>query len=287
MEDKLNIQLIKTHKICKGEQRIYLHYSTVLNCEMKFSIFLPREALRDNKCPVLYFLAGLGCNEQTAIVKSGFQRFAHRYDMIVVCPDTSPRGENITDSEDISLGQGAGFYINATQEPWNKNYKMEEYILNELPQIIEKEFPTNNKKSITGHSMGGFGALVLGLNNIDDFCSISAFAPICSPENSKQGKLVLKEYLGNNQQQWDSVNPCEIIKKVKLNNKFLPILIDVGTVDEYLETDLHPEILDNICKEIGYHCEINYRKDYDHGYYFVQSYIREHFVFHAEYLDAN
>ncbi len=284
MSDTNQLNLIESHRINRGEQRVYEHRSETLDCNMRFAIYLPSNALEGDDCPVLYFLSGLTCTEQNVIQKSGFQRFAHRYNMIVVCPDTSPRGEAVADDERYWVGQGAGFYINATQEPYAANFKMYDYIVTELPALIEENFPCNGLKSITGHSMGGYGALLIGMKNCDSYESVSAFSPIVSPRNSEWGKDALPAYLGDDEQAYAELDPCELIQKL---DKHLPILIDQGSADAFLSNNLKTELLEKAAQEADYPIEINMREGYDHSYYFVQSYIMEHFVFHAEYLDAN
>lgn len=278
------IILIENRRINKGEQRVYEHYSETLKCTMRFAIFLPAEALEDDACPVLYYLSGLTCTEQNVIQKSGFQRFAHRYNMIVVCPDTSPRGEQVANDDRYWVGQGAGFYINATQAPYAENYRMYDYVSEELPAIINAHFPINGLQSITGHSMGGFGALFIGLTKPEKYQSISAFSPIVSPRHSEWGKDALPAYLGEDVAQHRAIDPCELIKA---SETYRPILIDQGTADEFLHNNLKTELFEHAAQEANYPAEINMREGYDHSYYFVQSYIMEHFVFHAEYLDAN
>lgn len=278
------LTLVESHRINKGEQRVYEHHSETLNCTMRFAIYLPSDALDGDKCPVLYYLSGLTCTEQNVIQKSGFQRFAHRYNMIVVCPDTSPRGEEVANDERYWMGQGAGFYINATQSPYAENYQMYDYITEELPHVVQENFPINGLQSITGHSMGGFGALLVGMKNPEKYQSISAFSPIVSPRQSDWGKDVLPAYLGDDEAAYLAVDPCELVKKLDTH---VPILIDQGMADEFLENNLKTELLEQAAKEANYPIEINLREGYDHSYYFVQSYIMEHFVFHAEYLDAN
>ena len=284
MANKTELTLVESHLINKGEQRVYEHYSKTLKTSMRFAIFLPTDALTGDKCPVLYFLAGLTCTEQNVIQKSGFQRFANRYNIIVVCPDTSPRGEDVADDDRYGIGQGAGFYINATQAPYAENYRMYDYVVEELPYIINQSFPTNDKQSITGHSMGGYGALMIGMRNLENYKSISAFSPIVSPQKSEGGKDTLKAYLGDDSDTYLDLDPCELIKKLQT---YIPILIDQGSSDEFLVTHLKTELLAKAAKSVNYPIEINMRYGYDHSYYFVQSYIMEHFVFHADYLDAN
>ncbi len=278
------IHLLESHNSSKGEQRVYKHQSATLGCDMNFAVYLPKDALDGDNCPVLYYLSGLTCSEQNVIQKAGFQRFAARYGIIVVCPDTSPRGEHVADDERYWIGQGAGFYVNATAAPYDKNYRMYDYVNQELPEIVENNFPTNGLQSITGHSMGGFGALYIGLTNPEKYSAISAFSPIVSPRQSDWGKDILPAYFGDDTEKYLAIDPCELIKSAKTH---IPILIDQGSGDEFLSNHLKTELLQQAAAEAQYPIEINMRKGYDHSYYFVQSYIMEHLVFHAEYLDAN
>lgn len=278
------LTLVESHKCQKGMQQVYEHVSDSLRCNMRFGIFLPAAAVYQEPCSVLYYLSGLTCNEQNVLNKGGYQRFAQRYDMIVVCPDTSPRGEGVPDDERYWVGQGAGFYVNATEAPWSEHYRMREYITEELPEIIDNNFPTNGLQSITGHSMGGFGALSIGLAHPEKYSSISAFSPIVSPMQAGWGKDVLPLYLGQDELAWKSIDPCELIKTA---SEYRPILIDQGGDDDFLAEHLKLELFETAAKEAGYPCEINMREGYDHSYYFVRTFIINHFVFHAEHLDSN
>lgn len=278
------LTLVESHRINKGEQRVYEHHAESLNGTMRFAIFLPDDALDNDVCPTLYYLSGLTCTEQNVIQKSGFQRFAQRYNMIVVCPDTSPRGEDVANDDRYWVGQGASFYVNATEAPYAEHYRMYDYIAKELPALIDKHFPTNGLKSITGHSMGGYGALLVGLSNPKNYCSISAFAPIVSPQHSEWGKDAFPAYFGEDTSQYAALDPCELIKAC---TEHVPMLIDQGTADEFLGNNLKTELFEQAAEAADYPVEINMREGYDHSYYFVQSYIMAHFVFHAEYLDAN
>ncbi len=279
-----SLTLVESHKCQKGIQQVYEHVSDSLRCKMRFAIFLPAAAVHKEPCPVLYFLSGLTCNEQNFINKGSYQRFAQRYDMIVVAPDTSPRGDDVPDDDRYWVGQGAGFYLNATQAPWSENYRMREYITEELPEIIDNNFPTNGLQSISGHSMGGFGALSIGLSHPEKYRSISAFSPIVSPMNAKWGVDALTTYLGADELAWKEIDPCELIKSA---SEYRPVLIDQGGADEFLVDHLKTELLEKAATEAGYPCEINMREGYDHSYYFVRTFIMNHFVFHAEHLDTN
>ena len=260
---------IEKHASFGGWQYVYEHDASTVNCSMKFAVYMP-PCEPNEKLPVLYWLSGLTCSEQNFISKSGFQKYAAQHKVIVVAPDTSPRGEQVSDADQYDLGQGAGFYINATQTPWNKHYQMYDYIVSELPELIDQHFPTNGKKSIFGHSMGGHGALVIGLRESAQYQSISAFAPIVAPSQVPWGQQAFNAYLGQNQEQWEQYDASKLLK-----SDHLPILIDQGLADPFLKEQLKPELLG---------IDVNYHEEYDHSYYFIASFIEKHIAFHAQYL---
>ena len=234
--------------------------------------------------PVLYWLSGLTCNDENFMVKSGVQQYAEQYNIAIVCPDTSPRGKHIPDDSDAcyDFGLGAGFYVNATQNPWSNNYQMYNYVVFALPNIINKNFPVYaNKASICGHSMGGHGALMIALRDDKRYQSVSAFSPICSPIHCPWGQKALSHYLGNDQQSWLEYDATELLKTTKLH---LPILIDQGKDDEFLTEQLNPELFLTVGKNISYPITFRYREGHDHSYFFIQSFIAEHIKFHAQYL---
>lgn len=189
------MERIERHACFGGWQDVYQHYSTVLNCDMKFAVYLPSTSA-NKQYPVIYWLSGLTCNEQNFITKAGAQQFAAEHGVVLIVPDTSPRGEQVADDEAYDLGQGAGFYLNAIREPWHHHYKMYDYIVSELPNLIEANFPVNDKRAIFGHSMGGHGALMIGLRNSERYCSLSAFAPIVAPSQVPWGQKAFAAYLG-------------------------------------------------------------------------------------------
>lgn len=265
-------------------QKVYTHDSEVNNCQMTFAICLPPQ-YNEAPCPVLYWLSGLTCTEQNFITKAGAQQYAAKHGIMVVCPDTSPRGEQVPDDDAYDLGCGAGFYLNATEKPWSSHYRMYDYILTELPEIIENNFSVKeNCSSISGHSMGGHGALVLGLRNPDRYRSISAFAPICSPSQVPWGQKAFSNYLGNNREDWKAYDACEIVLKLQ---QALPILIDQGSDDEFLNVQLQPSVFQEECEKSPASLTLNMRKGYDHSYFFISSFIGDHFDFHAKYLNRN
>lgn len=269
------------HRKCFGGwQDVHQHESKTLKCLMNFAIYLP-ESSGGKKLPVLYWLSGLTCNEQNFITKAGAQRYANEHDVILVAPDTSPRGEGVANDEAYDLGMGAGFYVNATQEPWVKNFQMYDYIVHELPALIEANFPVTNKRGIFGHSMGGHGALMIGLKNPDRYQSISAFSPIVAPTQVPWGQKAFTAYLGQNSETWKAYDTVELMARA---TKKVPLLIDQGLGDEFLNTQLKPELLKNACEKTGHPLTLNLREGYDHSYYFISSFMGEHIKHHAQAL---
>ncbi|NLA51031.1 MAG: S-formylglutathione hydrolase [Alcaligenaceae bacterium] len=268
------------HLVFGGSQEVWEHQSNVLSCPMRFAIYLPPQA-KDKSLPVLYWLSGLTCNEQNFITKAGFQRYAAEQGIVVVCPDTSPRGEDIANDKAYDLGQGAGFYVNATEEPWAKHYQMYDYILEELPTVIREHFPVNGKQSICGHSMGGHGALVLALKNPEFYSSVSAFAPIVSPTQVPWGHKALSAYLGNDQATWTEYDTVRLIEN---GARIRSILVDQGLADNFYEEQLRTPLLEKACADAGIAADIRYHEGYDHSYYFISSFIAEHIAYHAERL---
>ncbi|OPH39590.1 S-formylglutathione hydrolase [Moraxella equi] len=271
---------LETYRIFNGEQQIWQHFSDCLNCEMTFAIYLPDTAT-NQKLPVLYWLSGLTCTEQNFITKSGFARYADEHNVIVVAPDTSPRGENVADDDAYDLGQGAGFYVNAKEEPWAKHYQMYDYIVKELPALINGHFPTNGKQSIFGHSMGGHGALMIAFKNSDVYQSVSAFSPIVAPSTVAWGQKAFSAYLGDDKNAWQDYDSVALLEKHRPN---LPILIEQGDKDQFLTEQLKPELFCQMADKLGVVYQFNLRAGYDHSYYFIASFIGEHIAFHAKYL---
>lgn len=268
------------HLVFGGSQEVWEHQSEVLGCPMRFAIFIPPQA-KDKKLNVLYWLSGLTCNEQNFITKAGFHRYAAEQGVIVVCPDTSPRGEAIANDDAYDLGQGAGFYVNATEEPWAKHYRMYDYILEELPGIIRQHFPVTDKQSIFGHSMGGHGALVLALKNPEFYTSVSAFAPIVSPTQVPWGHKALGAYLGDDQAAWAEYDTVRLIED---GARIRSLLVDQGLADNFYEEQLRTPLLEKACADAGIAADIRYHEGYDHSYYFISSFIAEHIAYHAERL---
>ena len=282
------MEQINAHKSFAGQQLRYRHSSDVLNCDMTFSIYLPPQA-KQGPVPALYWLSGLTCTDENFITKAGAQQHAAQYGMAIICPDTSPRGDNVPDDAEgtYDFGLGAGFYVNATQPPWNQHYQMYDYVVNELPVIINQQFPIDGTKvGISGHSMGGHGALTIALKNPGQYQSVSAFAPICSPINCPWGKKALSQYLGNNQEVWKLYDTAELIKQSTPAQQ-LPVLIDQGDQDNFLEEQLRTELLEAACKNSNYLMTIRRQPGYDHSYFFIASFIGEHIQFHSQHLSLD
>jgi S-formylglutathione hydrolase len=271
------------HRACFGGwQDVYRHESKVLGCTMNFAVYLPPQAA--TQClPVLYWLSGLTCSEQNFISKAGAQRYAAAHDVILVAPDTSPRGDDVFDAEGYDLGKGAGFYVNATQAPWSQHYRMHDYVATELPALIEANFPVNGARAISGHSMGGHGALIVALKNPGRYRSVSAFSPIVAPSQVPWGEKAFAAYLGDNRREWEAWDAAALIAGA---SERLPLLIDQGDADEFLATQLRPELLQAACAAAGHPLELRLQPGYDHSYYFIQSFIGEHIAHHARALNA-
>ncbi|XP_067118449.1 S-formylglutathione hydrolase [Centruroides vittatus] len=278
------ISRISSFRCFGGYQRIYSHFSEILKCKMNFSIYIPPQA-EDNKVPVLYWLSGLTCTEQNFIQKAGAQRYAAEHGVIIVGPDTSPRGCNIEGEDDSwDLGTGAGFYVNATEDKWKNHYKMYSYVTEELPDIIIKNFPViQDKQSIFGHSMGGHGALICALKNPGKYCSVSALSPICNPVEADWGKKAFTAYLGENTESWKNWDATHLVKKY--NGPPLTILIDQGSEDEFLNLkQLLPENFVKACSESKMPVILRMQEGYDHSYYFISSFISDHIAHHMQFL---
>ena len=277
------IEQIGANQSFGGQQLRYKHQSAVLNCEMTFSIYLPPEA-ENGPVPVLYWLSGLTCNDENFVQKAGAQQHAAEHGIAIVCPDTSPRGDGVADDPEAAydMGLGAGFYVNATEQPWAEHYQMYSYILDELPALINREFPVDGQRtSISGHSMGGHGALTIALKNPDRFKSVSAFSPICSPLNCPWGEKVLSNYLGDDRQAWKQYDAIELVGQAK---QYLPVLVDQGDADNYLSEQLKTKLLVSAAQVADYPMQIRMQPDYDHSYFFIATFIGQHIAFHARAL---
>lgn len=273
----------------KSEQRcfggtlgFYSHASTATGTEMRFGVYVPPHA-KDARLPVLYYLAGLTCTEETFLIKAGAQRLAAQLGIILVAPDTSPRGLNLPgDSESWDFGVGAGFYLDATKEPWAQSYRMYTYVTDDLPMIIEAHFPASGElRGIFGHSMGGHGALVIGLRNADRYRSVSAFAPICNPVSVPWGEKAFSSYLGDDKAQWEAYDASLLMAKEPYPGE---LLIDQGLSDQFLDRQLRPEALERAAQASGQRLMLRRHAGYDHSYWFIQSFVSDHLAWHAERL---
>ena len=265
-----------------GWQDVYEHVSATLGCTMRFAIFLPPQAV-DGPVPVLYWLSGLTCTEQNFIQKAGAQRYAAEHGIAIVCPDTSPRGDDVADAEGYDLGKGAGFYVDAIQAPWAAHYRMYSYVVDELPALVEANFPVTDARAISGHSMGGHGALVIALRNPGRYRSVSAFSPIGCPSRVPWGEKAFTAYLGDDREAWTRYDASELVKTA---TERLPILVDQGGDDEFLDGQLRPQLLQVAAESAGHPLRLRMQPGYDHSYYFIASFIGEHVAHHAAALKA-
>jgi len=272
-----------SEQLCFGGKQVrFSHHSAVLNCQMQFSVFLPPQAETAN-VPALYWLSGLTCTDENFSSKAGAQRVAAELGLALIMPDTSPRGEGVPDDANgaYDFGLGAGFYVNATVAPFAKHYQMYDYIVSELPALLEAELPLSNKRAISGHSMGGHGALVIGLRNSTRFSSISAFSPICNPINCAWGIKALTGYLGEDKTHWQQYDASVLLAT---KGSTLPIFVDQGLADNFYPAQLQTEALIKAAHDAGVAAEIRLQPGYDHSYYFIASFIDEHLRFHAKHL---
>ena len=277
------LEQIGSNQSFGGQQLRYKHQSSVLNCEMTFSIYLPAQAEK-GPVPVLYWLSGLTCNDENFVQKAGAQQHAAEHGIAIVCPDTSPRGDGVADDPEgaYDMGLGAGFYVNATQQPWVEHYQMYSYITDELPALINGEFPVDSQRaSISGHSMGGHGALTIALKNPGQYKSVSAFSPIVSPLSCPWGDKVLSNYLGDDRETWAQYDSVELVKSA---TDHLPVLVDQGDSDNFLVEQLKTELLISAAGKADYPMQIRMQPNYDHSYFFIATFIGEHIKFHAQYL---
>ena len=277
------LETISEQRCHDGIQGIYRHSSAACDGPMRFAVYQPPQAAHA-KCPVLYYLAGLTCNEETATIKAGAQRLAAELGLILVMPDTSPRGTNIEGATgDWEFGEGAGFYVDATQAPWSAHFRMYSYIVDELPALIAENFPIDaTRSSIFGHSMGGHGALTIALKNPDRYRSVSAFAPIVAPSDVPWGQKALPRYLGEDQSTWADYDACQLVRRQTFPGT---ILIDQGEADPFLEGQLKPELFDQACAEAGQALLLRRQPGYDHSYWFISTFMEDHLRHHAAALD--
>lgn len=273
------MEKIATAKLFGGAHNVWRHHSDVLGVDMEFATFIPEG---EGPFPVLYFLSGLTCTWENAATKAGAQQFAANQGMILVFPDTSPRGDDVADDASYALGKGAGFYMTATKSPWAKHYKMDRYIIDELMALMPKIAPVaHGKAGITGHSMGGHGALTLALKNPDLFQSVSAFAPIVAPTKVPWGRDIFQAYLGEDESQWASYDSCELLASHGWEGD---ILVDFGDADPFLEEQLKPDLLQKASQNAKVPIDLRLHAGYDHSYYFIASFIEEHMAWHKSRL---
>ena len=275
------MERIEQHACFGGSQEVWQHFSSTLDCDMRFGVYLPPQA-RQGACPVLYWLSGLTCTEQNFITKAGAQRYAAEHGIIIVAPDTSPRGEGVANDDGYDLGQGAGFYVNATRDPWAEHYRMYDYIVEELPAWVESDPAASHARAISGHSMGGHGALVIALRNSGRYRSVSAFSPIVAPSQVPWGEKAFAAYLGDDREAWKQYDAVELVKQGAAEK--LPLLIDQGGDDEFLEGQLRPQLLREAADAAGHPLELRMQPGYDHSYYFIASFIGDHMAHHAKAL---
>jgi S-formylglutathione hydrolase len=278
----MTMEIVSENKSHGGRQLVVRHASAATSSDMTFSIFLPPQAEGGARLPVVWYLSGLTCTHSNVTEKGEYRAPCAEHGLIFVAPDTSPRGDEVPDAEDYDFGKGAGFYVDATQDPWAQHYRMWSYITQELPALIVGEFPADGyRQAITGHSMGGHGALTVALRNPDLFRSVSAFAPIVAPGQVPWGQKALAGYLGDETGSWEKHDAVALIEK---GARLPDILVDVGDADPFLEKELRPELLQRACADAGIPLTLRIQPGYDHSYYFISTFMAEHLAWHAERL---
>jgi S-formylglutathione hydrolase len=276
------MEIISENKSHGGRQLVVKHASTATSTDMTFSIFLPPQAGNGGKLPVVWYLSGLTCTHANVTEKGEYRAACAELGLIFVAPDTSPRGDDVPDEEGYDFGKGAGFYIDATEEPWAKNYRMWSYVTEELPALVAARFPADmDRQGITGHSMGGHGALTIALNFPERFRSVSAFAPIVAPSQVPWGQKALGGYLGEDRSTWRRHDAVALIEDGASVDE---ILVDVGDSDTFIEKELRPELLERACREAGIPLTLRIQPGYDHSYYFISTFMADHLCWHAERL---
>jgi len=275
------MEILSENFCFEGTQGVYKHYSECCKCDMTFAVYIPPQA-KVKSVPVLWYLSGLTCTHENAMVKSAAQGWAAENGVALIFPDTSPRGENVPNHDDYDLGQGAGFYVNATNGKWSDNFQMWDYITAELPKLIFKNFPLlENAQGITGHSMGGHGALTIAMSLPNQYQSVSAFAPIANPTMSEWGQKQFKEYLGTDKENWKKYDSTILMQKVGFHSN---VLIDQGSADNFLDL-LQPEALKNAMNVREQKGQFRFSDGYDHSYFFIMSFMRDHIEHHANILN--
>ena len=280
------MELLEEHLCHGGQLKVCQHNSIVLGCAMKFSVFLPPQT-DGQKVPFVTFLSGLTCTHDNFTTKAGAYGFAAKEGIAIIAPDTSPRGDQVPDDAAYDFGKGAGFYINATQDPWSQHFRMEDYIVSELNRLCIDHFPVlADRQGLMGHSMGGHGALTLGLKYPSLFKSLSAFAPIVAPAQVPWGRKAFSGYLGSDEAEWQKHDACALMQAAGDRSGFPEILIDQGGSDNFLSDQLKPELFEQACAQAGQKLSLHLRAGYDHSYYFIQSFIQDHLAHHAKILSA-
>jgi S-formylglutathione hydrolase len=280
----MTLETLSSTRSFGGTQSVYRHASRETGTDMIFAVYLPPQAEAGDPLPVLWYLSGLTCTHANVVEKGGFQRVCAELGLVLVAPDTSPRGPDVPDDPDYDFGQGAGFYVDATQEPYAANYRMESYVAEELAEVMARHFPVDAaRQSITGHSMGGHGALTLALRRPGRYKSVSAFAPIVAPSQVPWGRKAFARYLGEDEEVWQRHDAYSMI----LVGRTVPeLLIDVGDADPFLEEQLKPDLLRGVCFEAGMALTLRMQRGYDHSYYFIATFMEDHLRWHAERLSA-
>ncbi|MCX7545784.1 S-formylglutathione hydrolase [Marinicella gelatinilytica] len=278
------METLKKHRCFEGELGFYKHDSKVNNAPMTFAVYMPPQA-KKKRVPVLYYLSGLTCTEENFMAKAGAQQYAAKHGIALVSMDTSPRDLGFPGEDDsYDFGSGAGFYVNATEQPWAKHYQMYDYVVDELPAFIQQHFRVDSDRmGIFGHSMGGHGALIIALKNPGKYRSVSAFSPIVAPMHNDWGKKAFSGYLGSNEETWKQYDTCELIKQTNSN---IPLFVDQGMSDEFLTDYLQPERLQAVCQEQNHPLTMRKHDGYDHSYYFISTFMEDHIDYHADLLLA-
>lgn len=281
MPEQPTLETVAENRCFDGRVLRYRHHARSLDCQMIFGVYLPPQAERQ-PVPVLYWLSGLTCTDENFMQKAGAQRLAAELGMAIICPDTSPRGTDLPGEHDeYDFGSGAGFYVNAIRAPWDAHYRMYDYVVEELPALVEAELPVTDRRAISGHSMGGHGALVCALRNPGRYRSVSAFAPICNPVAVPWGHKAFSRYLGDDETEWAAYDASHLVATA---SERLPLLVDQGEADGFLAEQLHPEALESACAAAGHPLTLRRRPGYDHSYFFIASFIDDHLRHHADAL---